>query len=1082
MHHRSLSHRPTLLGVVALALAATGALSPAQAATSTADRTTRIPAAKAAREATLDRVALLSGDTVVLRTDTAGRTQASLTPTSPHAGKPVRTFSFGGDNYVIPQLPVAEMARLEPSAFNVSALLRAKQAGKAPLLVTFAPGAEVHDLPGLRVDRAGAAKRADGSHTAPATISDPGALAHLADDLADVTKITGRTASTSLAAGDFEMFTTTMEAVRRPGKPIEFGMVSYMNVDDGRLAVGDAFLDGGTWKVSLPAGHYWMLVQDWTSGRVVVQEVEITSDQTVTFDMSTATVRQKFTLAGHKVVEQGDTLTRVDARGKFTFIAGFGGVAPRLNPVPAPPKSLGTFTTSAEATLTDRRQSPEADAFKHLAVARKIVKGVPESLTFNLKPADFAKIPWRSYSTGKPVTDIAFAFGMVPSDFFVFISGYPIARPGTLSLWALADKRFTWLTEEDSGKNYEETLAALAPYGRGQHKPLHFYRGPLGPGLDVGGERNDKSWGCALCVSHGRLHGTQPMIASSGTDLTGYTFSDNGRWKLTSGRRTLAKGFVAVAPYVKAPRAGTALQLQATHRAPSWSLSSKVSDTWTFTMPGHNTTVPILRARYQLPIDLSSRIGRGKVSFPVTFDNLGPVDARVKAARVRYSAGKGHWRSAKVSRIDKNTFRVSFTNPASGPVNLELWAKDAAGRTVLEQAEHAYAVSGRGKTGVPTSDQTTSDKSTPRKTSTKPRSRAPFDPKRVCRTAGKKVYSCFTHLERRHTGPTAKRPDPKGWGARDLRDAYDIPNTGSTDTVGIVVAFDYPKAEQDMNKYRKQFGLPSCTSASGCFTKINQKGGQDHYPQADYGWALEAALDLQMVSAACPTCKIVLAEARVPTTPALRKATLAATAAGATVVNHSYGIQEYTGIEDEAPIYDRPGVTDVVASGDYGFTAASFPASVPGVVSVGGTTLSHADNPRGWLEKAWAYGGSGCSAYFAKPAYQSDEACHMRTFADMSAVADDLAVYDTFLPKRYRGWLLVGGTSASSPLTAGLIGAAGAGGMKPAQLYSRAGTFTDVTAGKNGFCTGSYMCQAKPGFDAPTGLGTPQGIDPFATP
>ena len=81
----------------------------------------------------------------------------------------------------------------------------------------------------------------------------------------------------------------------------------------------------------------------------------------------------------------------------------------------------------------------------------------------------------------------------------------------------------------------------------------------------------------------------------------------------------------------------------------------------------------------------------------------------------------------------------------------------------------------------------------------------------------------------------------------------------------MIVAYDYPSAEADMNKYRAQFGLPACTSASGCFTKINQNGQAGPYPQQDYGWGVEASLDLQMISTACPTCHIVLVEANQPT-------------------------------------------------------------------------------------------------------------------------------------------------------------------------------------------------------------------------
>jgi hypothetical protein len=241
-----------------------------------------------------------------------------------------------------------------------------------------------------------------------------------------------------------------------------------------------------------------------------------------------------------------------------------------------------------------------------------------------------------------------------------------------------------------------------------------------------------------------------------------------------------------------------------------------------------------------------------------------------------------------------------------------------------------------------------------------------------------------------------------------------------------------------------------------------------------------------MVSAACPTCHIVLVEADLPTDQNLGAAEQAAVDAGATVTNHSYGRIEFTGTEAAAAAYDHPGVTAVASSGDlpYPIQLANFPASSPQVVAVGGTTLATSTtDPRGWTEKAWRDGGSGCSAYFGKPAGQVDAACHNRTVADVSAVAMDLVIYDTSVPKRFRGWLRVGGTSASSPLVAGMIASGGHGGLRPSDLYAATpGKFNDVVTGTNGYCQGSYMCTAGPGYDAPTGLGTPAGAQAFALP
>ncbi|MFN8190671.1 MAG: S53 family peptidase [Nocardioidaceae bacterium] len=1071
------------LGVLAALVTAVSLvpLPPSQAAsTATSTATAAAPQTSARTAPQVDRVTLVSGDTVLLRSGGPGPDVATMTAASPHAGGPVRTVSFGGDAYVVPRLPTAELAVIDPSAFNVTALAAAARAGSAPLTVTFAAGTTVRDLPGLQLERNTLAKRADGTTTLAARIDRPAALAQLAGSLRGVARISGPTPSVTTAAGDFEMHTVTIQAERTPGQPLPFGMLAFMNVDDGRQAAGFAFLVDGEWKVSLPAGHYWLMSDDFN--RAVAREVDVTSDATIGLVMSEATVKPAMTLAGQKALDRGVTILRQDALGKASFSMGYSGMTPRLTPVAPPPASLGSFVTTVEYTFGDPGTSLFDEQVGHLAMARKARSGIPSDLTFSFRPADFARMDIRSFATGASDPTFGLYFGLVPEDTFVFIWAVAVQRPGTMSFWALGDPRLSWLTEQITGRRGDQMQFQMRAFKPGPAPDLDFFHGPLGPGPDTGSDGDAVGRRCLLCTDDGVFHGQLSFLASSGTAMTGLDFARNSStWALSSRGRAVASGQSAVVGSVPDSAVGKRATLTMTHQASArWQVSTRVEDSWSFTFPAGRRTIPILRASYRLPMNVTSGIPAGPVTFPIRFDALGSASSRVTAATVEWSTNGKQWHRAAVRRLDATSFRVGYRSPGAGKsVSLRIHATDAAGRTVDELAEDAYLI-GR---GVSTPRRVTApDTRSAATRSAVSRSQAAYRPHRVCRTNGVERYSCFTRIERYHVGPTAKAADPAGWGATDLRQAYDVPATGSTATVGIVVAYDYPKAEANMNAYRKQFGLPLCTSASGCFTKLNQQGEADNYPHPDMNWGVEAALDLQMVSAACPTCHIVLVEANQPTTGPLRKATQTAAAAGATVVNHSYGIQEFTGVETPAAAYDVPGVTSVVSSGDSGFTNASFPASVPGVVAVGGTSLSHADNARGWSEEAWLFGGSGCSAYFAKPAWQSDPACHMRTFADMAAVADELAIYDTFLPKRYRGWLRVGGTSASSPFTAGLIGAADAGGIKPGDLYARTDAFHDITTGRNGVCSGSYLCKAAAGFDGPTGWGTPQGIAPFVAP
>lgn len=333
------------------------------------------------------------------------------------------------------------------------------------------------------------------------------------------------------------------------------------------------------------------------------------------------------------------------------------------------------------------------------------------------------------------------------------------------------------------------------------------------------------------------------------------------------------------------------------------------------------------------------------------------------------------------------------------------------------------------------------------------------------------------------SGATPAKAMPSGLSPADLRSAYKLPATGANSTVAIIIAFDVPNAEKDLAVYRKTMGLPPCTTANGCFSKVNQRGERGNYPQPDGGWALEGSMDLDMVSAACPSCKILLVEADDNYNNNLAEATRTAWRKGATVTSHSYGGLETGYLWADRDAYEHKGTTAVASSGDYGFTSAAVPAAYRKVVAVGGTTLNKAPGTsRGWDEDVWGGSGSGCSAYVAKSPWQKDTHCQMRTIADVSAVADPatgVAVYDTYpnpfgLPP---GWVVGGGTSASAPIIAGLIGLAGNGATySSAQAYRTPSAFYDVVGGRNGPCGGDYLCNGLKGYDAPTGVGSPKGL------
>jgi subtilase family serine protease len=320
---------------------------------------------------------------------------------------------------------------------------------------------------------------------------------------------------------------------------------------------------------------------------------------------------------------------------------------------------------------------------------------------------------------------------------------------------------------------------------------------------------------------------------------------------------------------------------------------------------------------------------------------------------------------------------------------------------------------------------------------------------------------------------------PSGYGPNDLKSAYNITTNGTT-TIAIVDAQGYPNAEADLAVYRSQYGLPACTTANGCFKKVNQNGVQGSYPATDTGWDQEQALDLDMASAMCPGCKIVLVQATTASYANLAQAVRTAAAMpGVTVISNSYGGSEAGTTSYEAS-YNQPGKAVTVSTGDSGY-GVQFPASSPNVIAVGGTHLVRATNSRGWSETAWSSGGSGCSTVYAKPSFQTDALCTMRMEADVSAVGDPntgVAVYGPTSRTR-SGWLVFGGTSVSAPLIGGIYGVTGHTPTGAASIYANKASLNDVTSGTNGTCGGTYFCTAGTGYDGPTGNGTPNGVAPF---
>ena len=389
----------------------------------------------------------------------------------------------------------------------------------------------------------------------------------------------------------------------------------------------------------------------------------------------------------------------------------------------------------------------------------------------------------------------------------------------------------------------------------------------------------------------------------------------------------------------------------------------------------------------------------------------------------------------------------------------------------------------------------------------------PANVDRVCnRPIDPEKASCLA-LRRNDIGhgahPKATASYEKGYAPPDLQSAYglNVPGIqagGSGKTIAIVDAYDNPNALQDLAVYRDKFLLPdgptitkmnqsgqileTLNTATGTFSKSTVKP-----PSGNVGWGQEIALDLDMASAICSTCNILLVEANSNSFANLGAAVnTAAGQSGVKSISNSYGAKEFLGEGSLQSYYDHPGIAVTVSSGDNGY-GVEFPAASQFVTAVGGTSLTRDSTARGWSESVWSGAGSGCSAYIAKPSWQKDKACAKRTVADVSAVANPntgVAVYDSYgstvdANGNSLNWYVFGGTSVSAPIIASVYALAGNTVNYGQYPYGHTLSLYDVVSGSNGSCSNrktaskAYLCTGVAGYDGPSGLGTPNGVGAF---
>ena len=194
----------------------------------------------------------------------------------------------------------------------------------------------------------------------------------------------------------------------------------------------------------------------------------------------------------------------------------------------------------------------------------------------------------------------------------------------------------------------------------------------------------------------------------------------------------------------------------------------------------------------------------------------------------------------------------------------------------------------------------------------------------------------------------------------------------------------------------------------------------------------------------------------------------------------SWGGGEFDGEASYDSYFTTPGVVYFASTGDGAGTI--YPSTSPNVVGAGGTTLRRNPATGSFFEEAaWVDGGGGPSPYEVRPSYQnviSGIVGSARGVPDLSAVADPntgVWVYDS----GNGGWWIVGGTSASSPILAGIVNKTGSfapsTNAELTTIYNNMGVVADFRDTADGFC-GPYMgYSAVRGWDFCTGVGSPKG-------
>lgn len=1054
---------------------------------------------------------LITGDRVTVRTEPDGRPAVTLAA-APGGARSIQVIASGAHLYVVPNDAAGFVGRpLDLSLFDVNAL---QPSAQPALDVQFSAGTAQHLPPGLA------------KHTAGYTAADPAAFGKALHTAWTELKTSGdagplfngitriaRADTSTPAPPPGKLFTVTVKAFDRLGHRDTGDLGVLSNADDTNTFLAGQAYYRGEFAFSVPAGHYSIASYittvhpdnslDFTLASA--PQIDVMRDTTVVLDARKGSRVDVTTPRPSRAVQEQLNYQRNSATGP-SFTSSFTTFdATPLYATPTPQVDVGQLYFYPSFRLGDANGETN-DYLYDLEFAYS--GAIPADLSQTVTSDQLASIAtvYHSAVPGRAEYEARFGFG--PWQAVTVGAGGEVVAPTTRTEYVTARPDLYWqqvlATDEQSSDGTTESY--LTPYSPGTQQATAWLGQPMVPGIE---QEPVLPQACPVCRAGDTLSVQLIPFTDSGGHLQlpdPTATEDLQLYQDGTPVGQAASGFTSFA--LSPDPAVYRLVYDVGRDAPWWPTSTHVHTAWTFpsqeraadplpagwTCGGkgggggggrggagggtgggstgcsfepllftHYTTSAgpddVIAAGHAATVDVTVGHQRGAADSPVT----------AFAAEVSFDGGQ-NWQDVPVTALGNGDYRLHYDQPeldrTDGFAALHVQATDAAGSSIDQTITRAYPLT---VTAPP----------------------QPTDPsgqqvQRACSTPSAPPYTQCMALVNAAAGVSPGTPT--GYGPRDIQSAYDLsPSAGAGRTVAIVDAYDDPNAEADLAVYRAHYGLPPCTSASGCFRKISQRGDAT-LPSPDPGWGLEISLDLDAVSATCPTCNILLVEADSSSLTDLIPAVRTAAANGADVISNSYGSTgEFSGEQYLERYYTDLTMPFVVATGDYGYGngailigGVSYPAASRYAIAVGGTSLDRADNARGWQESAWDGATSGCSAYIHKPGWQKDELCSMRTVADVSAVADPktgLAVYDTF---GYGGWVEVGGTSLAAPVVSAVYAMGPTAQTRYATgLYADPKDLYDVVAGSNGQCQGTYLCTAVPGYDGPTGLGTPHGTRAF---